>query len=221
MSPHLTPRHARHAAAAVLAAVAAVALTACQEGKTNGAGAPSAAASQGAASGNASGGTAGSSQGTGGAGSGGQPTAARSAASADNSSDRCTAASMRLRLGAPDAGAGNIRYPLVFTNNGKQTCTLRGFPGVSLLARDAQTIGKPATREQGAGGPVRLAPGASAHAVLHTINEGLKGSGCWKSADLVQAYPPGSKEAMTAHTSGLRVCGDEFSVTAVAPGTSG
>ncbi|MFH8682905.1 DUF4232 domain-containing protein [Streptomyces lydicus] len=220
MSPHLTPRHARHAAAAVLAAVAAVALTACQEGKTNGAGDPSAAASQGAGSGNASGGTAGSSQGTGGAGSG-QPTAARSAASADNSSDRCTAASMRLRLGAPDAGAGNIRYPLVFTNSGKQTCTLRGFPGVSLLARDAQTIGKPATREQGAGGPVRLAPGASAHAVLHTINEGLKGSGCWKSADLVQAYPPGSKEAMTAHTSGLRVCGDEFSVTAVAPGTSG
>ncbi|MGW8399813.1 DUF4232 domain-containing protein [Streptomyces lydicus] len=218
MSPHLTPRHARHAAAAVLAVVAAVALTACQEGKTNGAGSPSAAASQGAGSGDTSGGsgTAGSSQGT-----GGQPTAARSAASADNSSDRCTAASMRMRLGAPDAGAGNIRYPLVFTNSGKQTCTLRGFPGVSLMARDAQAIGKPATREQGAGQAVRLAPGASAHAVLHTINEGLKGSGCWKSADLVQAYPPGSKEAMTARTSGLRVCGDEFSVTAVAPGASG
>ncbi|MER0477622.1 DUF4232 domain-containing protein [Streptomyces sp. Edi2] len=80
-----------------------------------------------------------------------------------------------------------------------------------------QPIGKPAVREGGAGKAVTLAPDTGAHAVLHTVSEGTKGSGCWKSADLVQAYPPGSKEAMTTRTSGLQVCGDEFTVTALSP----
>ncbi|MGW7577227.1 DUF4232 domain-containing protein [Streptomyces sp. NPDC054765] len=224
MSFRPSPHHARKAAAAVLASAAAVALTACQDGKANSSGsASSATASRSAGSGTASGGgdTSGGSQHTDGPAGSSRPTAARSAASADNSSERCTATSMRLRLGAPDAGAGNIRYALVFTNSGTRSCTLRGYPGISLLARDGQTIGTPAAREAGAGKAVTLAPGSSAHTTLHTINEGLKGSGCWKSADLVQAYPPGSKEAMTARTSGLKVCGNEFTVTAIAPGAAG
>jgi hypothetical protein len=69
------------------------------------------------------------------------------------------------------------------------------------------------------GKPVTVAAGGSAHAVLHTINDGLSDKPCWKSASLVQSYPPGSKEAMTARvSSGLRVCGDEFTVTAVSSG---
>ncbi|MFG2830417.1 DUF4232 domain-containing protein [Streptomyces sp. NPDC048434] len=220
-----SPRHAHKLAAAVLATAAAVALTACQDGKTTGSGNPSSAAtshSAGSDTASSGGDTAGGSQNTGGStGSNRRPTAARSAASADNSSNRCAATSMRMRLGAPDAGAGNIRYALVLTNSGKQSCTLRGYPGVSLLAGDGQTIGKPAAREGGAGTAVTLAPGSSAHAVLHTLNEGLKGSGCWKGADLVQAFPPGSKESMTARTSGLKVCGNEFTVTAIAPGAAG
>ncbi|MFB6439827.1 DUF4232 domain-containing protein [Streptomyces sp. NPDC056411] len=215
MSPHSSPRPVRQAAA-VLAAAAAVGLTACQHGTTRGSGSSSASASHGTGADTASGGgdTAGSSQQTGRPTSSGRPPRAAG-------STRCAATSMRMRLGGVDAGAGNLRYALVFTNSGRQPCILRGYPGVSLMARDAQSIGKPATREGVAGGPVTLAPGASAHAELHTLNEGLGGAGCWKSADLVLAYPPGSKESMTTRTSGLRICGEEFSVSAVTPGIAG
>ncbi|MGX1849492.1 DUF4232 domain-containing protein [Streptomyces sp. NPDC055299] len=226
MSPQTSPRrHARTLAATLLAVTAAAALTACQDGKPDSAQSPSSAASDGSSSGTASGanggGTGAGAQNSGGsAGTSRQPTAARSAASTDNSPHRCTAASMRMTLGQPDPGAGNIHYALTFTNSGKQSCTLRGFPGVSLLAKDGQSVGKPATREGSAGAAVTLAPGNSAHAVLHTVSEGTKGSGCWPAGALVQAYPPGSKESLTARASGLRVCGEEFSVTTVAPGAA-
>lgn len=224
MSPQPSPRrHARTLAAALLAVTAAAALTACQDGKPDSAQSPSSAASDGNPSGAASGtdqGGTGAQDSGGSAGTSRQPTAARSAASTDDSPHRCTAASMRMTLGRPDPGAGNIHYALTFTNSGKQSCTLRGFPGVSLLAKDGQSVGKPATREGAAGAAVTLAPGSSAHAVLHTVSEGTKGSGCWPAGALVQAYPPGSKESMTARASGLRVCGEEFSVTTVAPGAA-
>ncbi|WP_399096531.1 DUF4232 domain-containing protein [Streptomyces sp. BBFR2] len=141
--------------------------------------------------------------------------------SALTASDRCTADQMSLSLGAPDAGAGNFRYPLTFTNKGKKACTLRGYPGVSLIARDGSRIGTPATREGGAGGTVRLAPGASAHALLHTVNDGVSDTPCWKRGAYVYVYAPGSKESMTTSSGNLRVCGGEFTVTAVEPGTFG
>ncbi|WP_258052703.1 DUF4232 domain-containing protein [Streptomyces sp. Ru73] len=150
-----------------------------------------------------------------------QTASARTAASAssDTSANRCTADELGLRLGREDVGAGNIHIPLVFTNKGKSACTLTGFPGVSLIQRDGQMIGKPATREGAAGKPVTLKPGGSAYAVLHTIQDGLKDTPCWKSPYLLQTYPPGSKEAMTLRTSSPRVCGGEFTVTALEPGT--
>ncbi|MGW7574861.1 DUF4232 domain-containing protein [Streptomyces sp. NPDC054765] len=149
------------------------------------------------------------------------PSAAQSQASAMTASDRCTAATMSLRLGRSDIGAGNIRYPLVFTNEGKKTCTLRGFPGVSLILRDGSAVGKPATREGGSGGAIRLRPGQSAHALLHTLNEGVSDTPCWDRSQLVFVYPPGSKESMTTGSGGLRVCGGRFDVTALEAGSLG
>ncbi|MEV6563719.1 DUF4232 domain-containing protein [Streptomyces kronopolitis] len=149
------------------------------------------------------------------------PRTTRSQSSAMAASDRCTAAAMSLRLGHADIGAGNIRYPLIFTNKSKKACTLRGFPGVSLINRDGSAVGKPATRAAGAGGVVRLQPGQSAHAVLHTVNEGVSDTPCWAKSQIVYVYPPGSKESMTTGSDGLRVCGGRFDVTAVEPGSLG
>ncbi|MGI5471342.1 DUF4232 domain-containing protein [Streptomyces sp. CA-132043] len=246
MSHHAGLRRGRKAATATLiAAAAAVALTACQGAGSGDSGAAGASSSDAAPSSSApatGGGSAdsGSSADTGDGGeqSGGtqkatQPpsgnehaTVARTAsartaasASADSASDRCTADELGLRLGRADVGAGNIHTPLVFTNNGKSSCTLNGYPGVSLIQRDGQMIGKPATREGAKGKAVTLKPGASAYAVLHTIQDGLKDEPCWKSPYLLQTYPPGSKEAMTLRTDELRVCGGEFTVTALEPGT--
>ncbi|WP_052868832.1 DUF4232 domain-containing protein [Streptomyces niger] len=249
MSQHAGLRRGRKAATATLiAAAAAVALTACQgtgagSGDAGAAGAPSDAASSSSApattgGSDSAGGTGGSTTDTGGGGQHatqdvtqpstgkGGATVARTAsartaasASADRSSDRCTAGEMGLRLGRADVGAGNIYRPLVFTNKSRSTCTLRGYPGVSLIQRDGQMIGKPATREGAAGRAVTLKPGGSAYAVLHTIQDGLKDTPCWKSPYLLQTYPPGSTESMTLRTSDLRVCGGEFTVTALEPGT--
>ncbi|MFI9029206.1 DUF4232 domain-containing protein [Streptomyces sp. NPDC053560] len=244
MSHHAGLRRGRKAATATLiAAAAAVALTACQGTGSGDSGAAGASSSDATASSSApaAGGSGTDSGSSADAGSGGEKatqdatrpaagkgeaTVARTAsartaasASADSASDRCTADELGLRLGRADVGAGNIHTPLVFTNNGRSTCTLRGYPGVSLIQRDGQLIGKPATREGAAGKAVTLKPGASAYAVLHTIQDGLKDTPCWKSPYLLQTYPPGSKEAMTLRTDEPRVCGGEFTVTALEPGT--
>ncbi|UKY54406.1 DUF4232 domain-containing protein [Streptomyces inhibens] len=235
----------RRVAAGSLIAVAALTLTACQDG-TGAASRPSSAAAR--ATSDAGSGNGAQSSGSGKAPSGvkqqssaagerpsanaatagsgskatnGAPSAAPPHGSAMTASDRCTAATMSLRLGASDIGAGNIRYPLVFTNKGKKACTLRGFPGVSLINRDGSQVGKPATREGGAGGAVRLQPGQSAHALLHTLNEGFSDTPCWANSQIVYAYPPGSKESMTTSSRGLRVCGGRFDVTAVEAGSLG
>lgn len=231
-------------AAGSLIAVAALALTAC-EGGPDAASRPSSAAASATSHGKESGGSS-SSHGSaesagakaqssaggqrpsakaaatpGGKPTGKAPSAAEAHTSAEATSDRCTAANMSLRLGAADAGAGNIRYPLVFTNKGTKACSLRGFPGVSLINRDGSPVGKPATREGGAGGVVRLKPGQSAHALLHTLNEGVSDTPCWAKSQIVFVYPPGSKESMTTGSRGLRVCGGRFDVTAVEAGALG
>jgi hypothetical protein len=124
---------------------------------------------------------------------------------------------MRLVLGRGDVGAGNIHYSLVFTNTSGRTCVLRGYPGVSQLAGDGAQIGAPATREGGAGGSVRLAPGAEAHSEVHTLNRGVGGP-CRAKGELLRVYPPGSREAMTTRATDFRVCGDTFTVTTVSAG---
>ncbi|MFE4061036.1 DUF4232 domain-containing protein [Streptomyces sp. NPDC059096] len=134
---------------------------------------------------------------------------------AQATSARCTAAHLGLSLGDPNPGAGQIYYDLRLINKGPGSCTLRGFPGVSLLAGDGAPIGTPATREGGQLPAVTLAPGAAAHITLHTLNRGIKGSSCWPRPSLLQIYPPGSKDAMTLATSAPEVCGDTFRVSAV------
>ncbi|ANZ14405.1 DUF4232 domain-containing protein [Streptomyces noursei] len=222
----------RRVAAGSLIAVTALTLSACQNGtdsassQSSSAAAPatsSASRAQGAPS------TGGSPQSAGNAarpssvakpsaGTSGVPSASQANPSAMTASDRCTAENMSLRLGRTDVGAGNIRVPLVFTNKGKKACSLRGYPGVSLIQRDGSAVGTPASREGGAGGSVRLQPGQSAHAVLHTVNDGVSDIPCWKDSQIVFVYPPGSKESMTTNSGGLRVCGGTFTVTAVEVG---
>jgi Protein of unknown function (DUF4232) len=141
--------------------------------------------------------------------------AAPPAASPRAASDRCTVTDLRMRLGTGDPGAGQIYYPLRFTNTSGHACVLDGFPGVSLLRGDGSTIGKPAGREGAKGATVSLAAGATVQADLHTLNRGVKGDSCWRAPTLLKAYPPGSKDSMTLSTSSPLVCGGTFEVGAV------
>jgi hypothetical protein len=128
---------------------------------------------------------------------------------------RCTVTDLKMRLGRGDPGAGQVYYPLRFTNTSAHTCVLDGFPGVSLLRGDGSTIGKPADREGATGRVVVLKPGATAEADLHTLNQGIKGNSCWHKPTLLKVYPPGSKDSLTLATSSPVVCGDTFDVGTV------
>ncbi|MFJ8764267.1 DUF4232 domain-containing protein [Streptomyces clavifer] len=123
-----------------------------------------------------------------------------------------------------DAGAGQIYYRLTFENTSEAPCTLRGFPGVSLIARGGGVIGAPAEREGATRAQTVIGPGKTAHVTLHTLNRGIDDSACWDPPDHLRVYPPGSTEALTLRAPELRICGDRFTTTAVAddrPGRAG
>ncbi|NEC69862.1 DUF4232 domain-containing protein [Streptomyces sp. SID9727] len=128
---------------------------------------------------------------------------------------RCTAEGLGMSVKRGDGGAGQVYYELTFVNKSGRSCALNGFPGVSLIQRDGAVIGAPAKRDGTSHGATVLAPGRTAHVVLHTLNQGIADGGCWKQGDYLRVYPPGSKEALTLRDPQIRVCGDRFTTTSV------
>ncbi|WP_326734181.1 DUF4232 domain-containing protein [Streptomyces sp. NBC_01022] len=143
------------------------------------------------------------------------PATGRATAGAGSAARRCTADGLTMRLGRADAGAGQIYYRLTFANKSTTACTLRGFPGVSLIRRDGSAIGVPAEREGAMRDRMVIGPGKKAEVTLHTLNQGITDSGCWSRPDYLRVYPPGSKDALTLRASQLHICGNRFTTTAV------
>lgn len=116
---------------------------------------------------------------------------------------RCTATTTRTRAVTEPGGgaAGSYGVELVTTNTGRAACTLKGFPGVSLTAPDTGAqLGAAADREPGLTTPlVRLAPGASATALVRVTQAGNYGTRCQlaKAAGF-RVYLPGEKAAQYA-----------------------
>ncbi|MFE7900615.1 DUF4232 domain-containing protein [Streptomyces sp. NPDC057424] len=139
-------------------------------------------------------------------------------ASSTTPPSRCTGGRLSLSLGRVSPGAGNRYVPLVFTNTGTESCSLNGYPGVTLLDSAGDRIGEPAQRQGPDAPTVTLEPGGSAYAALHTVVEGVTDKPCSPRAAQVQAYPPGSTWALRTPANSFRVCGDIFEVSAVKPG---
>lgn len=134
-------------------------------------------------------------------------------------SNRCSAAQLRLSLGQPDAGAGQLYQPIVFVNTSTKSCELRGFPGVSLLDQTGAQIGQPATREGAEGATVTLAANGTASAVLHTANGIAGDTPCAPASESIRVYPPDSTEAITIRGQ-FTACGG-FSVSTMVAGPNG
>jgi hypothetical protein len=75
-----------------------------------------------------------------------------------------------LGLGAGGGAAGTIFYPLEFSNTGRRTCALFGFPGVSAF-KNGRQIGGAAVRV-GSKHLAILRPGQTAHAILGIVEAG-------------------------------------------------
>jgi hypothetical protein len=106
----------------------------------------------------------------------------------------CATSGLKVTLGPSSGSAGSVEQTIVFTNTSSATCTLYGYPGVSLVSAPPYTqIGLAANRDSTT--PVRLvtlAPGASANAMLRIVdalNFGPATCSPTKAAFL-RIYPP-------------------------------
>jgi hypothetical protein len=109
-------------------------------------------------------------------------------------STTCATSALQVKLGASNGYAGGVYQTIDFTNTSGSSCTLTGYPGVSLVTGPShQQLGLAAKR--GTSTPaatVTLAPGATANAQLQIVDAlNFPSSSCQpaKAADL-KVFPP-------------------------------
>jgi Protein of unknown function (DUF4232) len=106
----------------------------------------------------------------------------------------CPTRSLAAKVGVSQGTAGSVYTVIDFTNIGTATCTLYGYPGVSLAGGTPVTqIGQAATESKAtARALVTLQPGAVANALLQVVDAGNyppATCGLTNATDL-QIYPP-------------------------------
>jgi Protein of unknown function (DUF4232) len=122
------------------------------------------------------------------------PVPATGPASPTAGAPACPTSSLRVKLGLAQGAAGSTFQVIDFTNISNATCTLYGYPGVSLAGGKPVTqIGLAAAESHTtARTPVTLAPEAVANAVLrivHAVN--FPAAQCHLvTADHLRIYPP-------------------------------
>ncbi len=136
----------------------------------------------------------------------------------------CSSSNLRISLGGGGAAAGTDFTVIDFTNSGSASCTLYGFPGVSLTNSSGAQIGAAATRNPSkAPTLVTLAPGAKASAELGVANaQNYPAADCKPTASAqLKVFPPNQTRAIEAPftATGCAVSSaHQLSVTAVTPG---
>ena len=116
----------------------------------------------------------------------------------------CTSAQLRVTAGYSQGAGQHAIYDLNFDNVSRTACTLRGYPGVSLVtAADpaGRPIGSPRSqlmRQPGPVSTVTLAPGQHALALLGVAETvGFTGLACTPVvAHWLKVYPPHARAAV-------------------------
>jgi hypothetical protein len=106
----------------------------------------------------------------------------------------CATRDLQAKVGVSQGAAGSLYQVIVFTNIGNTSCTLYGYPGVSLAAGTPVTqVGQAATRSPVAPATlVTLQPGQAGNALLR-ITQALNypTATCLPQATTyLQIYPP-------------------------------
>jgi hypothetical protein len=106
----------------------------------------------------------------------------------------CPTRSLQVKLGVSQGTAGSVYTTIDFTNISNVTCTLYGYPGVSLqTARPLHQIGKPAKENPATPRKlVTLQPQTTANALLRIVDAGNYPAGTCgpATAHYLQVYPP-------------------------------
>ena len=139
----------------------------------------------------------------------------------------CPTRSLGLKLGPSQGAAGSTYIALDFTNNSNVSCTLYGYPGVSLAG------GQPVTQVGLAAGEdpatprklVTLAPGQVANALLRIVDAlNFPASKCGPvKTQWLQVYPPNQTTPifLAYKTTGCSKPVRILTVGAVRPGSGG
>ena len=122
------------------------------------------------------------------------PAAPATAPAAPAGASSCATRSLHVRLGASQGTAGSVYTTIVFKNVSNATCTLYGYPGVSLTTgKPVTVIGK--TAKENPATPRRLVtlqPQTRASALLRIVDaQNYPASECNpKNSTYLQVYPP-------------------------------
>ena len=139
----------------------------------------------------------------------------------------CPTRSLALKLGLAQGAAGSTFQVIDFTNISNVTCTLYGYPGVSLAGGKPVTqIGLAAAESHATARKlVTLPPGAIANAVLqiaHAVNF-PPGKCRLVTADYLLIYPPNQTTPgylrYTAQTCSRKI--QTLTISVVHPGSGG
>jgi len=132
----------------------------------------------------------------------------------------CATSALQIKLGASDGYAGGVYQTIDFTNTSGSTCTLFGYPGVSLVTGPPyQQLGVPAKRTTTARAKVvALAPGATANAVLQIVNAlNFPSPSCQPTkATALKVYPPNQFTAVYLPSTSYG-CGNPVQTMYIAP----
>ncbi|WP_181803247.1 DUF4232 domain-containing protein [Streptomyces shenzhenensis] len=137
----------------------------------------------------------------------------------------CPTRYLSVRPGVSQGTAGSVYQVIDFTNISKTTCTMYGYPGVSLVSGSpVQQIGPAATRNTTAPRAlVTLAPGAAGNALLRITEAGnYPATQCHPTAtQYLQVYPPGQTTPVYVayHSTACAGTVGLLSVSAVQPGS--
>jgi hypothetical protein len=152
-------------------------------------------------------------------------TPAVAAPSSSAAGTACATSALQVKLGASDGYAGGVYQTIDFTNTSGSSCTLTGYPGVSLVTGPShQQLGLAAKRST-TGAPaatVTLGPGDTANAVVQIVDAlNFPSSSCSpaKAADL-KVFPPNQFTAVYLPDTSYG-CGKSVQTLFIAPVRSG
>ncbi|MFF3915756.1 DUF4232 domain-containing protein [Streptomyces sp. NPDC001852] len=159
------------------------------------------------------------------AGSSGTNTQAQPAGTTYRPTAACPTRYLNARAGVSQGTAGSVYQVIDFTNISQSTCTLYGYPGVSLAGGSpVRQIGPAATRNTTAPRAlVTLAPRATGNVLLRITDAGnYPTAQCHPTAaQYLQVYPPGQTTPIYVAYTSTACAGTVglLSVSAVQPGS--
>jgi hypothetical protein len=113
----------------------------------------------------------------------------------------CTTSGLGVALGGSQGTAGSIIVTVTFTNSGSSSCTLSGYPGVSLTAGSPPAqVGAAAVRDGSVPvTTVTLAPGAVASSGVQITEAGNYSSSTCQPTPVtaILVYPPDQTQSVS------------------------